>query len=222
MSESMSTTSSTKFPILYIVIAVAVIALLAAGIGWFMFLRATGGAEAQEQELSAQVDALEQQLDDTEAEHAEQVNRLQSQTERLEAQFVEAETAKTDLETQLQELEEKNTFLSDQFDEAVSEREAFRRRYETMQDVVSCGETVEINYASHADVSNSLRKYIEEISGSVEDVNWDVVFNNSTTSIHRLRTSEYLFPYVVFFGDHGTKQTVFSITGSCFLDVAEE
>lgn len=200
---------SSRNTVLYIIIVFAVLLLIAAAAGWFMFFRSTNQAAD-----------LEQQLDQAASEHTEKVSALESEIESFETQLAEVEEANSELTIQLNEAEERYSSLNDRFHQATSERDDFRSMYQSISNTVSCGETVDINYASNADVSNSLRRYLEETQGTVENADWDVVYSNSTIAIHRLRTSEYLFVYVAFFEDRnvGTEPAVFSIDHECFLD----
>lgn len=198
---------SSKNVVLYIIIAVAVLLLITAVVGWFMFLRTTNQAAN-----------LEQQLDEAVSDHTEKVSALETEIESFQNQLTEAEELNSELTIQLSDMEEDYSSLNDRFQQATSERNHFRSMYQDISSTVSCGATIDVNYASNADVSNSLREYLEREEGSVKDATWDVVWGNSRTTIHRLNTSEYLFVYIVFFEERGAEPAVFSIGQECFID----
>ncbi len=75
-----------------------------------------------------------------------------------------------------------------------------------------------INYASNATVSESIKAWLEDKVGKIDKVDWDAIWTNSKTTIHKL-TGEFLFVYIVYFNDDfGNKNSVYNITSSCWLD----
>lgn len=83
-----------------------------------------------------------------------------------------------------------------------------------------CGDSpLSIDYSSNTTVSNSLKAWLEDTKGTIDTARWDVIWNNSRTTIHKL-TGKYLFVYIVYFdeSDLGKKQAVFDLSNMCWLD----
>lgn len=76
-----------------------------------------------------------------------------------------------------------------------------------------------IDYSSNSSVSESLKTWLGDTQGKIDYTTWDIVWNNSKTTIHKL-TGKYLFVYVVFFNDTkmGSTNGVFDVGNMCWLD----
>lgn len=76
-----------------------------------------------------------------------------------------------------------------------------------------------IDYSSASSVSNSLKTWLEDTHGSIDDSKWDVIWNNSRTTTFNL-TGEYLYVFIAFFDEPelGKTNAVFDVSNMCWLD----
>ena len=83
----------------------------------------------------------------------------------------------------------------------------------------NCKSAVEIDYTSNYTVSESIKSYLGDSQGSINKTEWEVVWNNSKVSYHKL-TGEYLHLFIVYFDDKdmGYSNSVFNIGDQCWLD----
>ena len=79
----------------------------------------------------------------------------------------------------------------------------------------------DFNFSSNASISSSLEEIVGENYGKVINSDWDVVYNNAKTSIHRLDTKDYLFVFIVSFeGDiANNSNSIFWVGRMCLLDI---
>lgn len=82
--------------------------------------------------------------------------------------------------------------------------------------------TAEIDYTSNATVSESLKRHVEETRGSVDTADWEVIWSDSKTAIHRLR-GKYLYVFLVWFDEPelGIHAGTLDLNQVCFIDRPE-
>jgi uncharacterized protein YxeA len=78
---------------------------------------------------------------------------------------------------------------------------------------------ISIDYSNSSSISNSLKTWLEDTQGSIDNVKWENVWNNSKTKIYKF-TGQYLYVFSVYFDDTslGNKNSVFDVGNSCWLD----
>ena len=126
-------------------------------------------------------------------------------------------------------LEQEIVFLKESLHSATSElADANETLYETKESVsrlahivneTRCKVDAEIDYTSNYTVAESIKESLEEVYESIDDYEWEAVWNNSTDVFYHRQNGEYLYPFVVFFEneDTNTLNGVFSLTGQCWL-----
>jgi hypothetical protein len=103
----------------------------------------------------------------------------------------------------------------------------YRTKYNTLVAQVSELEKIttctdkpnSIDYTGNSTVSNSLKTWLENSQGKINNADWEAVWTNSKASIHKL-TGKFLFVYIVYFNEPsmGYKNAVYDVGRKCFLD----
>lgn len=130
----------------------------------------------------------------------------------------------TSLQQEVAELTERYETLNGQIYDLRSKNRALERKANTAENALMCtGARPNINYSSNSTVSSSIKTWLENNEGSMTDTEWEVVWNNSKTTIHRL-TGEYLWVYIAYFPEDGLDFTtaVFDINRQCWLSLASK
>ena len=94
------------------------------------------------------------------------------------------------------------------------------RRVLALEATTRCDRTpTTIDYSSQSGVSNSLKTWLEETIGTIDDAEWDIVWDNSKTAIHYLY-GEFLYVYIVFFDepDLNHANSIFDVSNICCLE----
>lgn len=110
--------------------------------------------------------------------------------------------------------------LSTQVADLLSQLRIEQQKVSSYEKTTMCKSApITIDYAGNSAVSNSLKSWLEDTQGMIEDVSWDIVWSNSKTSIHKL-TGEYLYVYIVYFNETtlGNKNSIYDVNNQCWLD----
>jgi len=158
-----------------------------------------------------QIQLANEQIQSANSKISTNLETISSLNEDLSLKEEGLTTAQDDLK---KAVEVKNNYI-DQYNIELKEKE----HYKELFDATSCPTSVQMNYTSNSTMSNSLKSYVEDEWGSVNNSEWEVVWNNSKTAYHKI-TGEFLFPFIVFFDDDdlGNTNAVFDFTGQCWLD----
>jgi predicted RNase H-like nuclease (RuvC/YqgF family) len=147
-------------------------------------------------DLSAKNDSL---LDTTRSQSAE-IDQYKDTVKKLESSLDTEKKSNNLLTSENEMLENKARILVDEIN-------VLRERTDCENQI-----SWEVNYSSAGTVHKSLIRWIEEVE-SVVDSDYKTLWNNSKTSWHEIRGSEYLYYYVVFYDDPelGYRRGIFSV-----------
>jgi hypothetical protein len=170
--------------------------------------------------LSACAPDVRPQLERSQAAYEElsatataEANRASSDADQAAGTIAELNKRNAELETDLAKVRDAFKAMSALNDGLqVLAREALA--------VGDCSTTTDaIDYTNNSTISESLKTFIGETGGSVHSAEWDVVWNNAKTAIHKV-SSDYLYVFLVYFDneDLGYTDGVFWIDGACWLD----
>ena len=116
-----------------------------------------------------------------------------------------------------------NSLLLQETNDLTKEIEDLSDNITILESTVNCSSTLyDIDFSSQASVSQSLIKIVEEKYGTVDDAEWDILFNNTKTSIHTL-TEEFTHKFFVYFDepDFSYNEGVFVVSQACWLTLDE-
>lgn len=153
-----------------------------------------------------------------EYELSEQVNEL---TDRLDAANDSIEAVNEKNQKLQATLDDKEHLLQSNIKQ-IKDAERQAERYKAMAICDLDTAPFKINFTSNSTVSNSLKDYLESTIGTIEKSEWEVVWNNSKVSIHKL-SGEYLSVFLVYFDEPslGYKQAIFDFAHQCYWDIKE-
>ncbi len=151
----------------------------------------------------------------------ESVNQTaESANQTANANFASATSGYATAYMQANAVSTSRALVSTQVANLSSQLSAERVKVLTLEEANQCdSKPVSINYSGNATVSDSIKTWLENTQGKVNTVDWDSVWGNSRTSIHKL-TGEYLFIFIVYFNepDLGYKNAVYDVGNMCWLD----
>jgi len=90
---------------------------------------------------------------------------------------------------------------------------------ETVMDNIECNITQDISYVSNSSASDSLKVYVGDIGGNVVWAEWDSIWSDAITSIHKLSTSEFLYVFIVYFDEFGFPEGTWYVDGQCWVEL---
>ena len=177
--------------------------------------------------LQTSISTLQENLDDAKT----QINIMHQTIEQQTATIEELNVTVTNLNADNTALQSKLNIATSRLQSALNEKASLsddltkaKSELQTYKSVAMCsGRSPSINYTSNSTVSTSLKAWLEDRKGSIDNAEWDVIWNNARPSYHKL-SGEFLWPYIVYFDeeDFGYIAGVFDVSRQCWLDLAIE
>jgi len=180
-------------------IAVAVLIVATLAVLYFRTASALRVADAQAESIAAEL------------------LMAQGDSSALSAQATKTAGALSTANADLVEAEARNKTLTDDLRVAVSEHDLMLAKY--LDEQCPNNSTMDFDYTSNATISDGLSAWVGDRSGSVTNTAWEVIWNNSRTSIHKV-WAQYLEVFIVTFEDPDMDATdsIYYIAGHCYLD----
>lgn len=177
------------------------------------------GVITQSRLVSKSVDAalVNEDLVSIKATATKEISVLQNGLEELQSAKLELETENTTLTDQVNELTSANDKMESDLIDIKSLYSTSQNNLSTLQNSIMCSERPStIDFTNNSTVSADLKEFIDE--PSYKTATWDVVWNNSKVTIHKI-TGEYLYEFVVYFNEpsFGYSEAIFDVGKMCWL-----
>jgi archaellum component FlaC len=128
----------------------------------------------------------------------------------------------TKANTDLQTLKTQSDAISNELSSMTSEYNDAAAQVTKLNNSITCSFSISgnLDYTDNSAISKSLSNWVGENDGTVTKATWDIVYNNSKTSIHKINGQKYLWVFVVdFSADKNDKNSVYMVGPNCFLDL---
>ncbi len=207
----------TQIIIIFVILSVSTLA------GWAFVIIKNQELSTSEASFLATATASHQRLETMQDENSalqDENSALQDENSALQEGVASANSA---ISTATVELDVSHGTIDRQLEELSeirSELSSTESRVEELEGIGLCDRRpTTIDYSSNSSASQSIKSWVENTQGSIDKAEWEVVWNNSKVSIHRV-WGEFLWVYIVYFDDEdlGNVNSVFDFTEHCFLD----
>ena len=159
------------------------------------------------------------------------IKSLEDANKSLEGLLEEKDAAIAEKDGQIQSLQAEMARIKKLKDELWEERKELnkklwetRHKLEACQQIMSCDlEEANIDFSSNQSVSESLRAFVSENFGSVEEAEWNVIWSgtNIKDAIHYLYGTERGTPVKFAFYVNFRDKSVFLLYWNCFIKAPE-
>lgn len=157
---------------------------------------------------------------------SDEINSLQSTNTALNSKNVEIEDQLSTVVPDAIRLQlEKDTAENDsKYTKATLT--ALENSYFDLRDKSMCNinSKYSFNMVSNSTISESLKELISDTNGSVINSDWETIWTNTNSAIHRLTTKDYLFVFVVSFENSvlGKSDSIYWVDENCFIDLPKK
>lgn len=111
------------------------------------------------------------------------------------------------------------------YNKVVDDLAEMASKYSELQTQINCNidRNYTFNMSTQSTVSESLKTLVGDTTGKVITANWDIIWSNAKTTIHKLNTEEYLLEFIVDLNDEklNKKNSIYWIDSQCFINESQ-
>jgi hypothetical protein len=143
----------------------------------------------------------------------------------MATQFAELNSKLENSNQENSQLKTEKESLNSQISNIQSTLTVVENQYTTIEDKAICKGSSDYKFdlTNNTTVSDSLKVYVGDKDGQVIKTEWEVIWSNTKSSIHRLYTSEHMDVFVVDFQDDALKilPSIYNANDECFMDIGK-
>lgn len=166
---------------------------------------------------AAQIEAAQQMI----ADLTGQVNALGAERDDLQTRLDDARQSASELQSQLDAVKADYNRSRNDVSGLQADLNESKAEVERLNQALLCEQHPDsgFRYTNNSSVSEQLKTWVGDTFESVSKAEWEVIWNNARTSIHRL-TGDHMYVFIVDYEDTnlGLKDSVYYVNRSCFLD----